>query len=200
MVFVSGGRFVNRGPDAERNVIVYTNCDEVTLVVNGADVATKKAVDHMITFENVVVDGENVITAYAGDVKANTITLNGVAEHDYSYDLPEGNEGANWFDDPELVALKKAFKYPKGYFSIKDKMGDLMAHPEAAKLMGQMMAAASGGSGAGSAMMSSMGEMSEEMMGFMRMMRLSDALKMAGDAVSLQMKLQINQALNQIKK
>ena len=200
MVFVSGGRFVNRGPDAERNVIVYTNCDEVTLVVNGTDVATKKAVDHMITFENVVVDGENVITAYSGDVKANTITLNGVAEHDYAYDLPEGNEGANWFDDPELVALKKAFKYPKGYFSIKDKMGDLMANPEAAALMSKMMAAATGGGGAGSAMMSSMGEMSEEMMGFMRMMRLSDALKMAGDAVPLQVKLQINQALNQIKK
>ena len=200
MVFVSGGRFVNRGPDAERNVIVYTNCDEVTLVINGSDVATKKAVDHMITFENVVVDGENVITAYAGDVKANTITLNGVAEHDYSYDLPEGNEGANWFDDPELVALKKAFKYPKGYFSIKDKMGDLMANAEAAALMGKMMAAAAGSGGAGGAMMSSMGEMSEEMMGFMRMMRLSDALKMAGDAVPLQLKLQINQALNQIKK
>ena len=49
-------------------------------------------------------------------------------------------------------------------------------------------------------MMSAMGEMSEEMMGFMRMMRLSDALKMAGDAVPLKMKLQINQALNQIKK
>ena len=200
MVFVSGGRFVNRGPDAERNVIVYTNCEEVTLVVNGKDVATKKAEDHKIVFEGVVVDGENVITAYAGDVKANEIKLNGVAEHDYSYDLPEGNEGANWFDDPELVELKKAFKYPKGYFSIKDKMGDLMANPEAAALMGQMMAAMAGGGGAGSAMMSSMGEMSEEMMGFMKMMRLSDALKMAGDAVPLKVKLQINQALNQIKK
>lgn len=200
MVFVSGGRFVNRGPDAERNVIVYTNCDQVTLVVNGKDVATKQAVDHMIVFENVVVDGENVITACAGEVKANTITLNGVAEHDYAYDLPEGNEGANWFDDPELVELKKAFKYPKGYFSIKDKMGDMMAHPEASKLLGQMMAAMSSGEGAGGAMMSSMGQMSEEMMGFLRMMRLSDALKMAGDAVPLKMKLQINQALNQIKK
>ena len=200
MVFVSGGRFVNRAPE-ERNVIVYTNCDEVTLVVNGVDVATQKAVDHMITFENVALnDGENTVTAYSGDVKANTITLCGVAEHDYAYDLPEGNEGANWFDDPELVALKKAFKYPKGYFSIKDKMGDMMAHPEASKLLGQMMASMAGGNGAGSAMMSSMGEMSEEMMGVMKMMRLSDALKMAGDAVPLKLKLQINQALNQIKK
>jgi hypothetical protein len=63
-----------------------------------------------------------------------------------------------------------------------------------------MMAAMAGGNGAGGAMMSAMGQMSEEMMGFLKMMRLSDALKMAGDAVSLKMKLQINQALNQIKK
>ena len=196
MIFVSGGRFVNRAPE-ERNIIVYTNCDEVTLVVNGADVQTKKAADHMIVFENVELkDGENTVTAYAGDVKANTVTLCGVAEHDYSYDLPDGNQGANWFDDPELVAMKKAFKYPKDAFSIKDKIGDLMANPQTGAILGGMMQHMMGGN----AMMSSMGEMSEEMMGFMKMMRLSDALKMAGDAVSMKTKLELNLALNQIKK
>jgi beta-galactosidase len=197
MVFVSGSRFINRGPGAERNVIVYTNCDAVTLTVNGKDVETKQAVDHMIVFENAVVDGENIITAYAGEVKSNVVKLQGVAEHDYSYDLPEGNQGANWFDDPELVAMKKAFKYPKDAFSIKDKIGDLMTNPQAAALLGQMMQAMASGGGA---MMSVMGEMSEEMMGFMKMMRLSDALKMAGDAVTMKTKLEINLALNQIKK
>jgi len=200
MVFVSGGRFMNRAPE-ERNVIVYTNCENVTLVVNGAEVETKAAVDHMVTFENVSLkDGGNTVTAFSGDVKGNEIVLCAVAEHDYSYDLPDGNQGANWFDDPELVAMKKAFKYPKDAFSIKDKMGDLMAHPQASALLGKMMEAMTSGGGAGSAMMSSMGQMSEEMMGFMRMMRLSDALKMAGDAVPMALKLQINQALNQIKK
>ena len=197
MVFVSGGRFVNRAPE-ERNVIVYTNCNEVTLVVNGKAVETKEAVDHMITFENVSLhDGENTVTAYSGDVKGNEIVLCGVAEHDYSYDLPDGNQGVNWFDDPELVAMKKAFKYPKDAYSIKDKMGDLMANPQTAALLAKMMEAMSSG---GPNVMSSMGEMSEEMMGFMKMMRLSDALKMAGDAVSMKTKLEINQALNQIKK
>ena len=195
MVWVSGCRFVNRGPE-ERNVIVYTNCDQVTLVINGKDVATKQAEDHMIVFENVIVDGENTVTAYAGKVKANTVTFQGVAEHDYSYDLPEGNQGANWFDDPELVAMKKAFKYPKDAFSIKDKMGALMDHPQAGALLGQMMQQAMGAN----KMMASMGEMSPEMMKFMRNMRLSDALKMAGDAVSLKDKLALNQALNAIKK
>ena len=200
MVFVSGGRFMNRAPE-ERNVIVYTNCENVTLVVNGVEVETKAAVDHMITFENVALkDGANTVTAFSGDVKGNEIVLCAVAEHDYSYDLPDGNQGANWFDDPELVAMKKAFKYPKDAFSIKDKMGDLMANPQTAALLGKMMEAMTSGGGAGSAMMSSMGQMSEEMMGFMKMMRLSDALKMAGDAVPMALKLQINQALNRIKK
>jgi len=197
MVFVSGGRFVDRAP-GERNVIVYTNCDQVTLVVNGVNVATKQAVDHMITFEDVALnDGANTVTAFSGDVKANEITLNGVAEHNYAYDLPDGNQGVNWFDDPELVAMKKAFKYPKDAFSIKDKMGDLMANPQAAALLGKMMEAMTS---KGPNVMSAMGEMSEEMMGFMKMMRLSDALKMAGGAVSMKTKLEINMALNQIKK
>ena len=196
MVFVSGGRFVNRAPE-ERNIIVYTNCDEVTLVVNGVDVATKQAVDHMIVFENVALnDGENTITAYAGEVKGNEIVLCGVAEHDYSYDLPDGNQGVNWFDDPKLVEMKKAFKYPKDAYSIKDKMGALMDNPETAKILGGLMQ----GFMSGNSMMASMGQMSEEMMSFMRNMRLSDGLKMAGDAVSMEMKLKLNQALNQIKK
>ena len=196
MVFVSGGRFVNRAPE-ERNVIVYTNCDAVTLVVNGTDVQTKQAVDHMITFENVaLLDGENTVTAYAGDVKANTITLCGVAEHDYSYDLPDGNEGANWFDDPALVEMKKAFKYPKDAFSIKDKFGDLMANPQTATILGGLMQKFM----SENPMASAMGQMSEEMMGFMKAMRLNDMLKMAGAAVPMEAKLALNQALNQIKK
>jgi len=196
MVFVSGGRFVNRAP-GERNVIVYTNCEEVTLTVNGMDVATKQAVDHMITFENVdLKDGENTVTAYAGEVKGNTITLCGVAEHDYSYDLPDGNQGANWFDDPALVEMKKAFKYPKDAYSIKDKFGDLMANPQTAAILGGLMQKFMGEN----PMMASMGQMSEEMLGFMRAMRLNDMLKMAGAAVSMEQKLKLNQALNQIKK
>ena len=197
MIFVSGGRFVNRGPEAERNVIVYTNCDEVTLVVNGADVATKKAVDHMITFENAVVDGENVITAYAGDVKANTIKLNGVAEHDFSYDLPEGNQGANWFDDPAAIAARTAFKYPKGYYSIKDKVGVLLSNPETAAIVSEtfatMMAGAGGLMGGGM-------EMGESMKEFMNMMRLNDMLKMMGPAFPAEAKLKLNEALTKIKK
>ena len=132
-----------------------------------------------------------------GDIKANTITLQGVAEHDYSYDLPEGNQGANWFDDPAAVAARAAFKYPKGYYSIKDKMGVLMADPRTAAILDGMMKQVASSMGAGMVDMASMGE---EMMKFMNMMRLSDMLKMAGASVTMKDKLALNQALNAIKK
>ncbi len=197
MVFVSGGRFVNRAPE-ERDVIIYTNCEDITLVVNGAQVETKKAVDHMVTFENVPLqDGENTVTAFSGDVKGNTIKLRAVAEHDYSYDLPEGNQGANWFDDPAAVAARKAFKYPKGYYSIKDKMGVLMANPQTAAILGGLMESVAKSMGAG---MMDLNQMGEEMQKFMTMMRLSDMLKMAGDKVPMEAKIALNEALTKIKK
>ncbi len=197
MVFVSSGRFVNRAPD-ERNVIIYTNCDEITLVVNGAQVETKEAVDHMVTFENVPLkDGENTVTAFSGAVKGNTVTLCGVAEHDYRYDLPEGNQGANWFDDPAAIAARKAFKYPKGYYSIKDKMGVLMANPQTAAILGGLMENVAKSMGAG---MMDLNQMGEEMQKFMTMMRLSDMLKMAGDKVPMEAKIALNEALTKIKK
>ena len=72
MVYVAGRRFADRAPE-ERNITVYTNCDEVTLVVNGTEVAAKAAVDHAVVFENVALnDGANEITAKAGEVSDTT--------------------------------------------------------------------------------------------------------------------------------
>lgn len=203
MLHLCGERFVDRAPD-ERTVTVYTNCPSVTLVVNGQEVATQNAVDHACVFKDVALqDGDNTITARCGEVQGNTIRLNAVPAHNYAYDLPEGNEGANWFDDPAAVAAREAFKYPEGYYSIKDKMNDLMKNKEAAALLKKAMASVSS-AGAMAAMASKDGEEVDFTAGpmgsFMGMMRLSDLLKMAGKAVPTEMKLSLNQALNQIKK
>lgn len=111
MVHVCGERFVDRGPN-ERSVIVYTNCPEVTLIVNGTEVATKAAKDHAVVFEDVALnDGANTVTAKSGDIQGNTITLNAVAQHNMAYDLPDGEEEAgNWFNDPNA----KPLEYPEG--------------------------------------------------------------------------------------
>ena len=122
--------------------------------------------------------------------------LCGVAEHDYSYDLPDGNQGVNWFDDPAAVAMKKAFKYPKDAYSIKDKMGALLGNPQTAAILGNLFQSMM----SGNSLMGSMGEMSDEMKQFMNNMRLNDALKMMGDKFPMEAKLKLNQALNAIKK
>ena len=202
MVHVCGERFVDRAPD-ERFIDVYTNCDEVTLYVNGEAVATKAAVDHEVLFENVALrDGDNVITARSGDVEGNTITVRPVAEHNYAYDVPEGNQGANWFDDPAAVAARKAMKFPAGYYSIKDKVSVLMANPETAKVLQGAMAQILGGTSFSMMNDAEKSDKSDDnpMAGFYGMMRLSDLMKMAGKSVTAEMKQQINDALIKIKK
>ena len=198
MIHVCGERFVDRAPE-ERIVTVYTNCPNVTLVVNGEEVATKDAVDHAVVFENVALnDGDNTVTATCGDVQANTITLRPVVEHNYAYDLPEGNEGANWFDDPAAIAARKKMNYPAGYYNIKDKVCDLMANPEAAAAVQEIMAAVMGGSSF--SMMDTVPGEDNPMKDFFLLARLNNLLKMAGKAVTLEMKYELNEKLNKIKK
>ncbi len=201
MIHLCGERFVDRAP-GERNVTVFTNCDAVTLVLNGKEIGAKEAVDHACVFENVPLEmGENTLVAKSGDVVSNTIKLKGVEKHNYAYDLPEGNEAANWFNDPEAVAAREAFKYPKGYYSVRDKISDLMQNPEAAAVVKKLMDAAMSGRNTMADMMPKKKAGEENpMAGFIARMRLNDLLKMAGEAGSTKNRLAINEALNKIKK
>ena len=145
--------------------------------------------------------GENTLVAKSGDVVSNTIKLKGVEKHNYAYDLPEGNEAANWFNDPEAVAAREAFKYPKGYYSVRDKISDLMQNPEAAAVVKKLMDAAMSGRNTMADMMPKKKAGEENpMAGFIARMRLNDLLKMAGEAGSTKNRLAINEALNKIKK
>ena len=136
-VYVASRRFADRAPE-ERTVRVYTNCDEVTLLVNGAEVATVKAVDHEAVFENVPLnDGANTVTAKSGDVE-DTITLNGVAEHNSEYTLPdlaEAMAAGNWFDDIADNDDSEEIEVIEGYYSIEDTSGELLSNEEAFKVV-----------------------------------------------------------------
>ncbi len=196
MLHVRGARFVDRAP-GERDVTVYTNCPSVTLILNGAEVATLEAVDHAAVFKDVPLkDGPNTVSARCGDVTSNTIILNGVAEHNYAYDLPEGNDAANWFDDPKAREARKPLNYPEGFYSIKDKVTDLLANSETAAIIHDAMEVFSK-----SSMMSMMGSSKEDGAGgIMGTMRLTDMMKMAGKSFSADVKRQINDALTKIRK
>ncbi len=128
MVHVCGERFPNRGPE-EHEVIVYSNCDTVTLYVGGEAVETQKVVDHAAKFVNVPLkDGENIVTAVSGDVKGNTIVLNAIPEPDPAYILPRGEDdvpAGNWFDGLAEGTDDDHMEFPDGFYSVKDTVADV---------------------------------------------------------------------------
>ena len=72
-----------------------------------------------------------------------------------------------------------------------------MSNPETAAILGETLVKVMGGAGS---MMGEGMQMSDSMKEFMNMMRLSDMLKMMGAGIPAEVKLQLNQALTQIKK
>ena len=116
--------------------------------------------------------------------------------YNYSYDLPEGNDAANWFDDPKAREARKPLNYPEGFYSIKDKVTDLLANSETAAVIKDVL-----DTFAHSSMMSMMNSSEEDGEGgIMGTMRLTDMMKMAGRAFSADVKRQVNDALTKIKK
>ena len=101
MVHICGRRFVDRAP-GERNVTVVTNEAEVTLTLNGRTVATLPAIDHKVIFENLAfAEGENTVTVKTANGE-DSVVLNGVAEHNTAYDVPDimaAVNAGNWFNE-----------------------------------------------------------------------------------------------------
>ena len=192
MVYVAGRRFADRAPE-ERNITVYTNCDEVTLVVNGVAVETKAAVDHAVVFENIALnDGANTVTAKAGDVE-DTITLNGVAEHNADYTLPDiaaAMAAGNWFDDVADESESEEIEVIDGYYSVEDNLATLLGNEEVTKTVkGWLMKN-------GNLTMTSMLSTVADMMGHGK---LPDVLHMTGGVTPAQL-AQLNRMLIKIKK
>lgn len=106
-VHITSKRFVDRA-DAEINVKIYSNCDEVTLYVNDSEVVTKTSDDRVFTFEHIALkDGVNEVKAignHEGDIFTDVARFNKVKEPNESYVGPEDEGGpvANWFEMPDL--------------------------------------------------------------------------------------------------
>ena len=192
MVYVAGRRWVDRAPE-ERNITVYTNCENVTLVVNGAAVETKAAVDHAVVFENVALkDGENTVTA-KGCGCEDTITLNGVAEHNPDYTLPDIAEAmavGNWFDEVSDNEDSDEIVVVDGYYSVEDPVGVLLANEECLKIVkGFMMKQ-------GNLTVASMLTTLRDMMGFYKLTQFSSM----GASITDKDLAQLNRLLSRVKK
>jgi len=71
-------------------------------------------------------------------IPEDTITLNGVAEHNPEYTLPDiaaAMQVGNWFDDIADNDDSEEIEIIEGYYSIKDSLNDLMVNEECLKIM-----------------------------------------------------------------
>jgi beta-galactosidase len=111
-VHITSKRFVDRA-DSEITVKVYSNCSEVTLYVNGKELASKTSDGKIFVFENVsLAEGINEIKAVAkidNAEYADTARFSKVTEPNLSYEAPvedKGEAAANWFQMPDLDNLE----------------------------------------------------------------------------------------------
>lgn len=189
-VHLCGRRYVNR-PTEKTDIKVYSNCNSITLFVNNVEIATESC-DKIALFKNVsLIDGENTIKAVSGSL-TDKMVINRVADPDESYALKSsdsGNSGSNWFET--LDTDNNELQFPEGYFSIKDKIGDIMKNPEGEKFINSMI----------EKITSEMNmNISKGMMNMAKGFTVEKVFDMAGSRVPSKAKLWVNSELNKIKK
>ncbi len=113
-VHLCGKRYVDRVEDVTK-VTVYSNQPAVELFANGESLGVKEAADHFFYFD-VPNSGETTLVAVAGELKDESF-IRKVEVFNEEYRLKEAGAILNWFDITEK----------EGYFSLNDKMGDIMA-------------------------------------------------------------------------
>ena len=170
-------------------VTVYSNQPEVELFANGVSLGKQTSDVHFFYFE-VPNAGESKLSAVAGDCKDESV-IRKVEVFNDAYRLKEKGAVLNWFDITE----------PEGYFSLNDKLSDIMASEEGKMLFmqmfKQMMSSADENSMMGGTEMSP--EMMQ-MMGSFTVLRMVSLMGAAGVKATKEQLLALNAELNKIKK
>ena len=194
-VHITSKRYYYRA-EKTTTVKVYSNCDKVTLFVGGKEFATQEG-KYIFTFEVPLKTlGATKIKAVSGDV-SDEASIKYVRKPYQGYILKTEEKVDNWFDKNNEFD----FKFPEGYFSIKDKLGDIMATEEGEALISSLMDRVV------KTMMSgpdseSKGEVkiSKGMMKLAGGMTIERIAGMAGDKVTPDVLFEVNEMLNKIKK
>ncbi len=185
-IHICSKRYINRVEDITK-VTVYSNQPEVELFANGVSIAKKEA-NYFFYFE-VPNIGKTIITAVAGSLKDES-TINKVDEFDESYRMKEKNAVLNWFD----------ITMPEGYFSLNDKIGDIMKTVRGKLLFMGLIAKMLPKKGKQVAGGFEMNDSMMKMLGGFTVLRLSGMIGMVGVKLTKEDLLSLNAKLNKIKK
>ena len=191
-VHLCGKRYVDRVEDVTK-VTVYSNLPEVELFANGVSLGKQTSDIHFFYFD-VPNAGTTELVAKAGDCEDSSKIVK-VDKFNDSYRMVETGDVLNWF---EITA-------PEGYFSINDKMIDIIKKPQGMMLfMSVMKKAMKGKKGMVDADM--MGGMmgNKEMMSFLGGFTVKRLMSMMGtmgaEPLTKEQMLEFNAKLNKIKK
>ncbi len=187
-VHICGKRYVDRVEEVTK-VTVYSNLPKVELFANGKSLGVKESPEHFFYFD-VPNAGKTTLVAKAGSCSDESI-INKVSKFNEKYRLKVEGALLNWFD---ITA-------PEGYFSLNDKIGDIMANPEGEKLFTAIMQQFIGGEGEKKKAMGF--EITPAMMKMIGGFTVLRAMNMAGAAnvtVTKEQLLALNEQLNKIKK
>lgn len=181
-VHICGKRYVDRVEDVTK-VTVYSNQPEVELFVNGESLGKQNCPEHFFYFE-VPNKGESVLKAVAGELTDESF-LRKVDTFNDAYRLKEKGAILNWFD----------IEAPEGYFSLNDKLEDIMTSEEGKQFFMETFRQMSGGENGmelNPAMM--------QMLGSFTVLRLVGLMGAAEVKITKEQLLGMNAQLNQIKK
>ena len=187
-VHICGKRYVDRVEDVTK-VTVYSNQPEVELFANGVSLGKQTSDVHFFYFD-VPNKGETVLTAVAGEYQDES-RIRKVEVFNENYRLREKGAILNWFD----------VNAPEGYFSLNDKLSDIMAVPAGRELFMQMFKQMTENASSESMMAGvDFGPELMQMMGSFTVLRMASMMGAAGIKPTKEQLLEFNGALNQIKK
>ena len=183
-VHLCGKRYIDRAEE-KTGIRVYSNCESVTLLMDGEVLETRSG-RTVFTF-SVPITGEHMIEAVSGECR-DAMTVRRVETPNESYIFGGAGNVVNWFDKEDIRP---------GYYSIKDRFGELMANPASAAIVGRIMAKASASRGEVAQGTKDNKALQQMMAG----LSLESLLKKAGaNVVPPEAVRSINDALQQIKK
>lgn len=193
-VHLCGKRYVDRVEEVTK-VTVYSNQLEVELLVNGKSLGKKSSPEHFFYFE-VPNQGESVLTAIAGECRDES-RIRRVDTFNEDYRMKETGDVINWFD---ITA-------PEGYFSINDKLGDIL-DSDGGRLflreLGDILTMRKRSGGGGKERDPGSFTMSGDMLKMLGSFSVKRMLKMLGtvglEPLTAEEILDINRRLNKIKK
>ena len=182
-VHICGRRYADR-TEQETEVRVYSNQHQVTLMVDGQKVDELEG-ETVFVFK-LPISGRHTVKAVA-DSCQDEITVCKVDRPNKAYCLGKTGSVSNWFDEAE---------FKSDHYSIRDSFGVLMAHPQAGKLVGDLMRK----------IVESRGDVAKtahknpNLQKMLAGMSFQALLKQAGDSVSEATCKELNAALQKIPK